>query len=210
MKKIILIFSALLLVLPFSVFGAVSYERTPAGTSITSPVQIEVSFGNWAEVGFPEEVNFWNVVVAQSIEKSLFGSNCLPITILSGDFSIPLPVEDYYSVSFGGGLTEQNCIDGVEGGEIFLEGDDTSVIFSVANFIPIGSNVITGAVAYINDVAVGIYPLLFLFIGVPLAFWVIGKVVDLFPHEKDKKKGFEWRNERILAKDEKIRKKYWA
>jgi len=45
--------------------------------------------------------------------------------------------------------------------------------------IPVTSEFIAGAVAYIDGVAVGILPLLGLFIGVPLAFWVLGKVVDL-------------------------------
>lgn len=45
--------------------------------------------------------------------------------------------------------------------------------------VSITSDFIAGATAYIDGVAVGIEPLLWLFIGVPLAFWFLGKIIDL-------------------------------
>lgn len=53
--------------------------------------------------------------------------------------------------------------------------------FSVlgANFVQISDDFIAGAIAYIDDIAVGILPLLAVFVGIPLAFWVIGKVIEL-------------------------------
>jgi hypothetical protein len=45
--------------------------------------------------------------------------------------------------------------------------------------ITIGDSFLTGAVAYINDMAVGILPIICLVIGVPLAFWFIGKVIEI-------------------------------
>jgi hypothetical protein len=185
--KIALIFSAILIVagLLFAspAFGAVSYSRTPAGYTIQNPVSFYVSLDTYeevcTEVGYQ---NFWGIAWVGSAGEGSSGS-LVASTTLSYDFNENLPIGEYtiiQGICWGEDLEDPYGFD-----YAYLEnGGDT--IFEVVAPPPAGGNIITlpedfgtGFLAFAGTLFTDLLPLILIAIGLPLAFWVVGKAIKL-------------------------------
>lgn len=186
MKKFILIFSALLLVLPFSVFGAVSYERTPSNIWINLPLTISLTLDTWEDTGCTTlqepDANYWGIFLnacCGSEGGDYEPQEWIASSTLSYDFTFPLmeigcQYGEVLLACSREGITYDDSFITLETGEPAF-----GVIENGANFVPISGNFLASTTAYINDMAVGIFPLLALFVGIPLAFWFLGKVIEI-------------------------------
>lgn len=190
MKKISLIFLALFLMWPFSVLGAVSYERTPSGSTIQNPVSFSVSMDTTEDflAKCPIEgayYNYWGISVeyistyAQKspLVASTTLSNVFVETLLIGDGIIG--VEGFCTHKLDYGEEFASFSDPVfewEGGEIIFEVLEATPRKS---FLTIGQNFISSTTGFINDFAGGLNRFIALLIGIPLTFWVLNKVITL-------------------------------
>lgn len=93
MKKL---FILLFLLFPTLSYGAVSYERTPSGTEITSPVTFNVSVDDFeADFGFPPgEWSYWTITIYELpfAPPDPYQGECLTDTTFSHSFVFNLPV----------------------------------------------------------------------------------------------------------------------
>lgn len=212
MKKLFIISILAGLLLPAFVFGAISYERNPAGNIISNPVSFDVAFDNWEEMKCNCGLgvcNFW------SLEYICVGGYC---EILS-DFWISTSTQNFVfsenlPIGIYGFVTvicsyENNCENDCWGG-ITLESNNYNPIFEVVEEAPtgiftIGEGFISDITDYIQELFAGsgLYPLVALIIGLPLAFWSIEKIVDLKDKKERKKRKLE------MLKEFKTKKADW-
>jgi len=124
----------LLSFLPFTSF-AFTYDRSPAGSSITSPVSFTFSATNSDELytgggGSTTTHPYWGIYVDN--DDVGFFTNCVLYTDLDETFILDLPVGDYFGVKIDVGTDQVDCEDtaGTDGAE--LEAYTwPSVLFSV-------------------------------------------------------------------------------
>lgn len=131
---------AVLFFLPMTVFvfsspialAAVTYTRTPSGTSITSPVTFTVSVDNFSDFGFNPNTNFWGVGMNDLFNPNGLMTDCVASTTLSHTFTLSIPVGDSISLILAlGPIVPQNCnVDDV---------DDQGVTFNDDGFIILAS-----------------------------------------------------------------------
>lgn len=190
---------------PLSVLGAVIYERTPSGYYITSPITIDLSFDTWAETGCDEYgQNYWGVLLYETPpEWTEFLSEFVASTTKSISVEFPLEVgQEIGLITFAcsiDGETLNN--DGNEQEEI--DGGTTAILEIVAEpeIPPITAGfegnmpeyAIASTTAYIGDLfnSAGIW--IYLFIGVPLGFFIIQWIIKEFQRiGKQEKIHKEW------------------
>jgi len=195
MKKIF-IFSLAFLLVPFFVSGAVTYERTPSGYTIENPVSFDVAVDSFSDLVCPEGYqNYWEIYLwtgaeeGQAFERAY---GCNASSTLSQYEEDTLPVGDYTSVDI-------NCYDTLEDCEadpycstscssgINLEGVSyPEILFEVVEgetsgeIVTINSGFISGFLDYIGQLFSDLKYLIILIIGLPLAFWVVKRVVEVF------------------------------
>lgn len=175
MKKFLFSILIAFLILPFVCFGAVSYSRSPLGYLIQSPVNFSVSFDDlWIDGDCGEEPQGWGVEVSDGEGPfSDYASNFVATTTLSQTFQLDLPngfkaVSVYIQCEING--------DGYE-----LEGIGAPpAIFEIHQpFLVLPTNAISSTTSFIADLFTGAGPLIWLAIGLPLAFYVVRKVISL-------------------------------
>ncbi len=132
--SVIVLLLASFFIFPAIALGAVSYERTPAGFEITSPVTLNVSFDDFlSDTGLTTDVNYWGIVFTPTDSSENFiQSSCVPSSTLSLGNSIDFPSSEYDSVVFSGFLNTP-CDVNVEWpvSGAYLEGDSSYVVFTV-------------------------------------------------------------------------------
>ena len=201
MKKVILIAILSLIALP--VFGAVNYSRTPVGTEITSPVDVDVSVDSFSvDFGWNmvsgcffvvgnQPCNFWGVRIT-NYDNDTFESVCIPVENLSNNFTFSLPVDNYIEVAAKTGNTQASCDNGGEQSYL-LESNEGETIFTIIsgsqfnNFhiisgtspltISSTSDVMASAGTLFSD----LWVIIVLAIGIPLAFYIIKRIIKLAP-----------------------------
>ena len=194
MKKILFAILALMIVPQIS-FGAVTYSRSPSGTTVTSPVTITVSFDDYVtDTGCLITDTDWNVEVASDLDV-YYPSNSVAVGINTGVFPVSIPAgTDVVYTSF-------SCGAGLGGGNTLEENSPINLIFTI-----IGSSVLFGAttgsdlMASVGGVSNNVYtsalPYLLLSTGVFVGFLIIQKLVDTLALAYDQKMGREPRVER--------------
>lgn len=191
MKKIFILFPIILVVLLFigsKVFGAVTYERTPAGYNITSPVSFDIAIDNFETrcLDTYPETAYWGVLVWAMPDDLPYISDTISSTTLSGILTISIPVGSLvYDVE--GICSVDNIVD--EGDGYFLGGplennEEWTTIFEIISgetftFIPISTNFVTSSLGYVGQAVSGLGPFLYFIIGIPVSFWVLSKVLSL-------------------------------
>jgi len=204
-KKILTIFSVAVLstlILPSFVLGAYSYDRSPAGYEITSPVSFEISFDDYADLELTASSTYWGIFINLHLgEFDNYFSECIPITTTDHTFIMDLPVgfgtDDIFA---RGDVSYETCMadaqyEGIyfesngEGVFLIVETPETPVVVGPIKagfdeYMPDMS--ITSTTAYIGDLTLSSGPLLWLFMGIPLAFFVIRKTLDLLYPDKIK------------------------
>ena len=121
-------------------FAIITYERTPAGFEITSPVSFEISFDDFlgdtelvecGEVG-GETCNYWGVSVRQDPDPFIETGECYASTTLSGIFDIDLPVGyNGHAVGLYGWQTQELCENNSESNGATLEYNGGNFIFTI-------------------------------------------------------------------------------
>ncbi len=157
MKKYIIFFSAFgfaVSALPAS--AAVGYFRSPSGPTVSSPVAITVSIGDWQnDINAPRErnlqpdANYWWITIdkvnsPQSSADEIF-SECLPSSALSHTFTFSLAAQAYYAVNLWSD-NENTCLQSVENAfnsdpyavNTLLDGDNS--IAAVPTFTVVNGN----------------------------------------------------------------------
>jgi len=179
MKK--LLFVLALLLLPGLARASVSYERSPAGYSITSPVVVSISADTIEELcpSYPD-TPFWKIwAVGIGGSDDYFSVEENSSDTLSGDFTLNLPTGAYSwlliaclyeEVNWGTGLT--------------LEFSYDPGIFEIVeptiggNILTIPSTFATGMLAYAGRLFLDLQVWILLIIGLPVGFYVIEQAVE--------------------------------
>jgi len=183
-KRILTIFSVVILstlIFPSLVLGY-GYTRTPVGTEIENPVSFEVSEAYWGSWKFHLYYEGGEVI-----------SGCYD-NINNTTWTENQPVGVYTRVSVDSYMADNPCLDFNQ--TINLEYDAGDPIFEIVlpyvppiqagfnEYLPDMS--IASTTAYIGDLTLSSGPLLWLFMGIPLAFFVIRKTLDLLYPDKIK------------------------
>jgi len=180
------------LIIPLSIlfyasvaFGAVTYSRSPAGASVTSPVSFNVSVDDlYADTGIDNTNNYWALGIENDLGVTF--TDIVTSSTLAHIFTATLAVGDYKSVSVYGGDIAQDILDEIGSQGNFLEGDNTSVIFSVVE----GSNpmfsVATGTAGlFLGNLSTqlsdpGLLTTMAVAMAIYLVFWLIRALMGLF------------------------------
>jgi len=199
MKNKILVFTILLMFsIPFSVFGALSYSRTPDGFTIENPIHFEISFDDYyADTGITAGYDYWDFYI--DLEYGGVGDVglCLASTTKEVSFDIDLPLDTSWFTAFSGFPTLADCQNGENTSPdwdyIEIIGEMEEPIFEVVAGEPVG--VITGGfedyemsstTAYIGDLINSMGGFIWLIIGIPLGFWIIKETIKLITPKKVK------------------------
>jgi len=184
-----------------SASAAISYERTPAGASITSPISFDITADTYADLGFGGvSPNFWGVIVfTQPDDGTGYLTNCIASTTLSNVFSLSIPVGvSGESVWIGGADTLENCIaqnvyDGIappaSTGEI-LEDDISGLIFTVvaglASMFQVPTSTPTDVLANVSSTLsdAGFLAVVAIAAAIPLLFYVVKQLIGLIPKSR--------------------------
>jgi len=179
MKNKILVSTILLMLFlfPFSVLGQATYERTPSGITIQNPITFDV--GNVDTGGGMLSWKMW--AYERETGYLTFGV-CVDMPQTAEIFVENLPYGDYTIISYRR-YASSSC-EGVMISEPYLEYDwtgyDLTQFFVVPPPITAGFEDYTMAstTAYIGDLwnSAGVY--IYLFIGIPLGFWIIKRVIE--------------------------------
>ena len=199
--------STLFLGLSMPAFASVSYTRTPSGTEITSPVSVSVNvdditdlfpdteevlnywtFDIWSDDGEGNVVDFWSDLCMSSTTLSAFETWDLPIgfeaVVVSAEgfttyeHCINAPttfpagsVNQYYFEDAGPFPFEPifTIISGTNSGSPFNFGQGNGEGLAVASSSDLLANV-----GYLFS---DLWPMLALFIGIPLAFYIIQRAI---------------------------------
>jgi hypothetical protein len=203
MKK--LLFVLALLLLPGLAQASVSYERSPAGFSITSPVIASVSAASFDELCFGEftPTGFWTIKARKEPEGDYYQANEFYLsTSLDVSFTLDLPIQTYQAVSVFCQNTDQP--DEFSSQTIDLEFDDNETIFEIieptipqssGNILTIPSTFATGMLAYAGRLFLDLQVWILVIVGLPVGFYVIEQAVekgqDWFDDSDVKEKWFE-------------------
>lgn len=194
MKKIIfnfinweILFFLLIATTP-TAFATIHYSRTPSGTEITSPVSVSVSVDSFSDFNMRGDINYWYLVVARGGLE--FFSSCVATTTLSlsNNFNIPIGTEIQY-VGVYGVVSVLSCV-GADDGVNFETGSPLFTIISGSQFsnfhiisgtspLTIGST--TELMASAGILFSDLWVIIVLAIGIPLAFYIIKRVIALPP-----------------------------
>lgn len=196
----VLVFIGLSLVLS-NVFGAVVYERTPAGLEITNPVSFSFSFDDYDDFASlitdcqTQTCTDWGVASVRCTAKvgntctngeQLLVASCVPLTETSHTFVVNILEGDYYGVVIVANDDIDPCSAMPSGEMIEYNGD--KIIFSVLSPPPPSYNIIplklqteftTSTLAYVGRLFTDLQNAIFLIIGLPLGFWGVAKVISV-------------------------------
>lgn len=179
-KKLFFSILGILIFIPFSVFSAVIYERTPSDYTIESPVNISVSIDDFYVV-CSRRPN-WQIEIYNTNWETAFWSEIFTSTTLSASVDFDLPVDSYIYVDICCFLEGEDC--GDSDYDYTLEYNNDNPIFEIIEpvspfALPINS--VNSTIAYIGDLFTSIGGFIWLIIGIPLGFIVIKRVIALMP-----------------------------
>jgi hypothetical protein len=192
-KKIFVCLIALLVFLfPSLALGAVSYSRTPSGSTIQNPVSFDVSFDAWGDVCTATPANYWDIDITWldgEYEEYHIKSSKNSSTTLSYDFiqTLPLSSADLIYIDVNGNCY-LNYSDINGNGFLISNGslEDGWPAFTVIEAAPeeqtlfrLPAEGLASTTAYIGDIAGTIWPFAALGAGIPLAFYVIRKIISM-------------------------------
>lgn len=188
MKKL---FVVILIGLSFSAlcFATIFYNRTPPGIEITSPVNLEWSWDNYNEVCTScDGDETYQLKLNHDPPPSWVCGLSYPVATLSGSENFEIPVgTDNWGIYMVFGIREDYDCEGYvqetydfEVGTstpcfTIIEGEEEDYIFS---FTTSNLNSLINSIKEFFD---SVWPLIALIIGIPLAFYVIGKIISIFP-----------------------------
>jgi hypothetical protein len=192
-KTFFLIFSAAALsIMPAAASAAVVYSRTPSGSSVLSPVKFTASIDSFADTGC-DGFDYWGFDVYQTTGDNSYGSASAASTSLSLTATMILPAyPGLYSVDFScyskPKLTQPLANDLDSNGN-YIEDPATFAVSGNSSIIAIPNNAANGTAAVMSGQFTdsGTYKIVLIAVGIPLFFYVVHKLMGLFPGRKRKK-----------------------
>lgn len=181
MRKNFIIFSILftgILLLPVFVFGATSYLRTPSGYTISDPISFFVSWENFHDICWQGD-NVWGLAYEKKDWTSIY-SECISSDINSYTFIENLPLTEYVRVGIVCGVDVCNK-NSFSNPLEYIPYFQTIFKIIPPPLLTLPENAISNSVAYIGDLINSISVFIWLFIGVPLGFVVIKKIIKIMP-----------------------------
>ncbi len=135
---------------------ALTYSRSPLGTSVANPVTFTVTLTqselNSIGVDLDPTAAFW-CLQPNDLPTSMTGfSESKPISQLSGTFTMILPIAEYASVAVYTAPSDSCTNENVFGGGFNVEGDGSGVIFTVLSPPTPGSGGVAAPVEYRPEV----------------------------------------------------------
>jgi hypothetical protein len=203
MKKIkLLVYSLLLpvgLLVGSTVFGATTYNRSPAGASITSPVSFNITLDTFNGVfgGCFGDKNYWGISVYDHGNEIEYYSEAVSSTTLSHIFVMTLPVADDYNYVTGV-CSGDNVLSGTDNWYHSFEGTSSNgaTIFAVINppaglgykIVTTKSGFASSTLAIAGRLFTDISPMTFAWIGLVVGFLVIEKAIAMVVKKKNRVK----------------------
>lgn len=181
MKKFIFSFIvAGLLLLPAFVFGAINYSRIPTGKVIQNPVNFDIYFDNLSEFcAYLGQAVTWGLMYvgeATTTRSTLIGIP--PSENVSHTFTENLPLGNYTIVDIGCFNVNGELLEG----SVTLEAG-TPAFKIIPKIFTLPSTAIASSTDFIGSLIGAIGPFIWLFIGIPLAFVVIKRVIKIVPRK---------------------------
>jgi hypothetical protein len=159
----------------FVSFGAVSYSRSPAGSNTTSPITINIISNSYEELClFPNEN--WYVIILDNVGGDDRISNPIASTTLSTSVQFSLPV------GYQAAEVATNCSGDSSNDVIYETGNPAFTIISTDgdnNYLLIPANSGVDLLALAGGLFSDLWVLIAIAIGLPLAFYIIKKVISL-------------------------------
>jgi len=216
MKKLFSTLIALtgLFILPAMASASITYSRTPAGATISNPVSFNINIGAFYPACDPNGGDrYWTMRVSAT-SSVFYYSNYIASTTLSNVFVFDsLPLGNYYTVQMGcsvNGITYKPGTIIEQGGIIFTIIEATPEVGSVFTLPP---DFNSGSLDVASDLVNNSWELIALIIGIPLAFVVIKRIINIFEDLKEEENIIEAEKEgneyitRKMKKDFESRKK---
>lgn len=164
------------LFMPIFCFGAVNYDRNPSGYYIKNPVIFSVSFDNFIDICptptgrthwkiEARGTNYWSPKYA-STTKNVVWEKVFPVgTSVDRVRIICLDIGENY---YGGADLEYNA------------GNDIFEIVEYDMFFT-GGTAVGDTTGVITDLFAGLGPFLWAFMGIPLGFVVVKRIIKIIP-----------------------------
>lgn len=164
----------------------VFYDRTPSGEAILSPVSFDVSFDSISDFADCESqdpaVEFWYLCLGNDDDGTCdVNSESIDILDLDEVFILSPPAGNYYGVY---AICNEETLTSEDG--IGLEVDPGNVIFTilaeegfVVDFMP--ENAVSSTTNVMGELINSLWIFIELAIGIPLAFWFVGKMLKMMP-----------------------------
>ena len=187
------------------VYGATTYERTPAGKDIYNPIHIHITFDDWTgDLGFVSGDYYqariqgqgplctYTGCFASSTKNYIDEMSCGSI----GDTYSSVELLSYPNSSCSEGTAIQNKVFERATGDFMtcMENPDDPTCYvikigevpagpspGIGGIIVLPGNALSSTTAMVGDTIGSILIFLELAIGVPLAFWVVKKWLALMP-----------------------------
>lgn len=181
MKNKILILILAGLFLPVFVFAEASYERTPAGYFIESPITIETDIATTCEGLLSWKMSIWQTYQLPCTQPNCYASECYLVSEPSKIWIVDLPAEEYVGTSYTC-FSELSCVP-PPALAFWLEYDEGNIVFEVVaegpeyNILPSVNT--TGILAYAGRIFTDLEGIVILLIGIPVGFLVIKKAIGL-------------------------------
>lgn len=181
MKKLTLLILAGFL-LPAFCFGAVGYERTPSGYTISNPVSFALT-GVFDEypTGLSWNLMFWYGVETYESEQCFSTNNgtdeiILPLGVYT---RVQIKVYEQYADCTGDDVSYN--LEFNEGNPIFEVVEEEEEEEEGGGLFQLPENSVGSITGTIDDLINAIGPFIWAFIGIPLAFVVINRIKKIFP-----------------------------
>ena len=162
------------LIWPAVCFGAITYERTPIGYTITNPVNFSIS-GVFDTSSLAQS---WRIMIQNMLNEQIW-SEC--IVLNSETIMMMLPFTEYKYVRLETYLSD-NCTSAPYT-TAHLEYNNEIPVFEVIPppLVELPENALVSTTAYIGSIMSDIWVFIGLAIGVPFAFYVIKKIIGVMP-----------------------------
>jgi hypothetical protein len=175
-KKTFFLVATAIFVLPAFAFGATTYVRTPTGSSITSPVSISFTADDFLTEVCPNypDAQTWAIGILDNIGGDDRTGDFVPSSTLSNSYVVNLPV-GYEALDVETICDLDNNLTIGSGFTIISASSQPMFTVPTTTATDLTANI----TSQLGDV--GTLALIVIVASIPLAFYVIKKIISLIP-----------------------------